>query len=383
MGTEGDRPAPAPAPPPPDGTASLSTRRAASLKFRAGRAEILVTRDGQLHGAHRPAHGGHRGACADVSFIDMTRCSSSRAPDGVTPKARTPPATASACRRASPVLLLARSPDGRADAPLGVVRHEVAVGHASATRRSTTWSRSRCRASATSRCRARASRCTTPDSRPGSRSSIRSCTSCITSIRTARHPPHGARRRHVLGELPRPAVLRGRRRDGEAVSGTKPDPIRRTTFWRTTSRSSPSDTAVWRVPRSELPVVSAAVHRGARSAAAGSRPRDCRVEPLKVTRVGTTFTEGDLTIARIPAAHVTLLVRERPSARHDLDRGASCQVSALRASIETPGRCVWRRASGRPSTRLRIASRPARRRASSARGRTRRRRARCRRGTRR
>ncbi len=28
------------------------------------------------------------------------------------------------------------------------------------------------------------------------------------------HPPHGARRRHVLGQLPRPALLRGRRGDG-------------------------------------------------------------------------------------------------------------------------------------------------------------------------
>ena len=36
--------------------------------------------------------------------------------------------------------------------------------------------------------------------------------------RAARHPPDGARRRHVLGELPRSAVLRRRRRDGEAVS---------------------------------------------------------------------------------------------------------------------------------------------------------------------
>jgi hypothetical protein len=63
---------------------------------------------------------------------------------------------------------------------------------------------------------------------------------------------------------------------------------------------------------------------------------DCRVEPLKLTRTGTTFTERDLTLREFCRTRHDCSCASAPSARHDLDRGAT-NVARATASIEKSG----------------------------------------------
>ena len=147
--------------------------------------------------------------------------------------------------------------------------------------------------------------------RRGSPSSTRSCTSSTTSILNGRDPPHGARGRDVLGELPRSALLRRRRRDGEALPRTNPDPCvydflkcnlaelteRYGGVAGTAFRSFPS------YPQRFTEVLD-------------PQPRvaghdDCRVEPLKLTRTATAFTERDLTVREFLPHTSRVLLRER------------------------------------------------------------------------
>ena len=105
----------------------------------------------------------------------------------------------------SRLLLLARSDDGHVDAPLGVVRHEVADRARGRGLRSTTWCRSRCRASATSGGSAPASGRAIAGIPSGWRSSTPSSTSSITSIRTS---PGSAASSARTERLPRSATAR-------------------------------------------------------------------------------------------------------------------------------------------------------------------------------
>ena len=108
--------------------------------------------------------------------------------------------------------------------------------------------------------------------RRGSPSSTRSSTSSITSIRTQSGiRAFDVRRRHRLAALARPAVLRGRRRDGEGVSGvtSRSGALR---FPASTTSTQLTD-ALRRRGRDHVPefsVVSAALH-GARASMPATR----------------------------------------------------------------------------------------------------------------
>ena len=125
------------------------------------------------------------------------------------------------------LLLLARSRHGRADAALGVVRHQVAgVTHRHARQIKYLISFMLPRFCDQIARRVRARRILSAAPSRGSRSSTRSCTSCITSIRTAgRHPrASSAPTARYSAALPRSTVLRGGRGDGARLP-REPIPI--------------------------------------------------------------------------------------------------------------------------------------------------------------
>ena len=125
-----------------------------------------------------------------------------------------------------------------ADAPLRVVRHEVADRDDRATSRSTTWCRSRCRASAIS-CSSRSRKQVHYRGQPNWVAKLDTIVHELYHIDPERP---GIRRmetrgRHLLRQLPRRPLLRRRRRDGEAVSRLRSPIPRCPTSCTTTSTS--------------------------------------------------------------------------------------------------------------------------------------------------
>src|SRR5687768_14632510 len=89
-----------------------------------------MTRDDQLYGAHRPAHGRHRRACTNPLFPrHVTRAGlRARRAERRRRALRDLPLCFVATERTW-VLLLARPSYGRADPPIRVVHHQIANRH--------------------------------------------------------------------------------------------------------------------------------------------------------------------------------------------------------------------------------------------------------------
>src|SRR4029453_10979132 len=116
------------------------------------------------------------------------------------------------------LLLLARPRDASDHSSIGVVHHQIAGGHVR-------WTRDQIhdlvRASALLRPVARsvAEGTILPGRGTVDREARHGDPRALTHrSRIQRHPPHRAQRRHLFGELPRPALLRRSRRDGAPLS---------------------------------------------------------------------------------------------------------------------------------------------------------------------
>ena len=155
-----------------------------------------------------------------LSFIDIGRRARLRARRAArTPRARSPPATASRCRRAS------RAITSGAIARRGA--SPAARNGSSPSRRSSRSARATIKymiSFALPRfCDQSLDRSRKERFYPGAEPWIAKLDTVVHELyhidpELARHPPDRARRRHLLGQLPRPAVLRAGRRHGARLS---------------------------------------------------------------------------------------------------------------------------------------------------------------------
>ena len=119
------------------------------------------------------------------------------------------------------------------------------------------------------------------------------------------HPADRARRRHLLGQLPRHTVLRAGVAAWSRRISTRGRIRRSTIFCATISRRSKRrHGGVVGTTLPDVPVVSAALHRAARRAAAVriGRPRTSRSSRCAAVRQPTHYTEDDLHIRQFSAA---------------------------------------------------------------------------------
>ena len=130
----------------------------------------------------------------------------------------------------------------------------------------------------------------------------------------AGHPPHRKGRRHLLGQLPRPSVLRAGGRDGAHVSRRRSRPPNVYEFLRddfARARRAPRRRRRHQLPH--VPVVSAALHR-ARSREqppCEADAEDVKVEPLRDRRTSRRATrEDDLHIRQFDSVTSRRLLRK-------------------------------------------------------------------------